>query len=108
MQNYPDKSKIVNWNSFDVTCKSERAIFTLLLTSQVLYFSDTFYAFGWLCLDEQDNSLPVFNFKRFNRISCLHYEMQLTLIKTFPAGSLGNFTPEHFLRNYVALIISLL
>ena len=27
MQNYPDKFKIGNWNSFDVTCKQRRAIF---------------------------------------------------------------------------------
>ena len=30
MKFYPDKFKIVNWNSFDVTCKNKnkRAIFT--------------------------------------------------------------------------------
>ena len=28
MYNYPDKFKLVNWISFDVTCKNKRAIFT--------------------------------------------------------------------------------
>ena len=28
MQNYPDKFRIIHWDSFDVTCKNVRAIFT--------------------------------------------------------------------------------
>ena len=28
MYNYPDKFRIVNWNSFDKTCKNKRPIFT--------------------------------------------------------------------------------
>ena len=41
MQNYSDRFKILNWNSFDVTCKNKGAIFThcIIFTGPLSYSS---------------------------------------------------------------------
>ena len=48
MKNNPDKFKILNWNSFDVTCKNKRAIFTHCITLEKIDQNHT-KTIGWKC-----------------------------------------------------------